>query len=79
MRRRVAIAAVFANKPEVPLMDEPFMGWTTPGGPRCIWVLVDLWTSAGNTVFFVTHNLEEALTLAARIIVLTRSTTCGSR
>jgi NitT/TauT family transport system ATP-binding protein len=72
MRRRVAIAAVFANEPEVLLMDEPFIGLDYARRVALHRVLVDLWTSAGNTVFFVTHNLEEALTLATRIIVLVR-------
>jgi NitT/TauT family transport system ATP-binding protein len=70
MRRRVAIAAVFANEPEVLLMDEPFSGLDYARRAQLHQVLVDLWTSVGNTVFFVTHNLEEALTLANRVIVL---------
>jgi len=72
MRRRVAIAAVFANEPQVLLMDEPFIGLDYARRAALHRVLVDLWTSAGNTVFFVTHNLEEALTLATRIVVLVR-------
>jgi NitT/TauT family transport system ATP-binding protein len=72
MRRRVAIAAVFANEPEVLLMDEPFSGLDYARRVALHQVLVDLWTSVGNTVFFVTHNLEEALTLAHRVIVLIR-------
>jgi NitT/TauT family transport system ATP-binding protein len=70
MRRRVAIAAVFANEPEVLLMDEPFSGLDYARRVALHQVLVDLWSTVGNTVFFVTHNLEEALTLADRIIVL---------
>ena len=72
MRRRVAIAAVFANEPNVLLMDEPFISLDYARRAALHRVLVDLCTSAGNTVFFVTHNLEEALTLASRIIVLIR-------
>jgi NitT/TauT family transport system ATP-binding protein len=72
MRRRVAIAAVFANEPQVLLMDEPFIGLDYARRAALHRVLVDLWTSADNTVFFVTHNLEEALTLATRIVVLVR-------
>jgi NitT/TauT family transport system ATP-binding protein len=70
MRRRVAIAAVFANEPDVLLMDEPFTGLDYARRAALHQVLVDLWRSVGNTVFFVTHNLEEALALATRIIVL---------
>jgi NitT/TauT family transport system ATP-binding protein len=72
MRRRVTIAAVFANEPELLLMDEPFSGLDYARRAALHQVLVDLWTSVGNTVFFVTHNLEEALTLATRLIVLIR-------
>ena len=72
MRRRVAIAAVFANEPRVLLMDEPFIGLDYARRAALHQVLVDLWRGAGNTVFFVTHNLEEALTLATRIVVLVR-------
>ena len=72
MRRRVAIAAVFANEPELLLMDEPFSGLDYARRAALHQVLVDLWTSVGNTVFFVTHNVDEALTLASRIIVLIR-------
>jgi NitT/TauT family transport system ATP-binding protein len=70
MRRRVAIATVFANEPDILLMDEPFTGLDDARRTALHQVLVDLWTSAGNTVFFVTHNLEEALTLATRLVVL---------
>jgi NitT/TauT family transport system ATP-binding protein len=72
MRRRVAIATVFANEPRVLLMDEPFIALDDARRAALHQVLVDLWTSVGNTVFFVTHNLEEALTLATRIVVLIR-------
>lgn len=72
MRRRLTLAAVFANEPEVLLMDEPFTGLDYARRAALHQVLIDLWTSASNTVFFVTHNLEEALTLASRIIVLIR-------
>jgi NitT/TauT family transport system ATP-binding protein len=72
MRRRVAIAAVFANEPDVLLMDEPFTGVDYARRAVLHKVLVDLWTAARNTVFFVTHNVEEALALATRILVLVR-------
>ena len=71
MRRRVALAAVFANEPDVLLMDEPFTGLDYARRARLHQVLVALWGNAGNTVLFVTHNVEEALTLANRIVVMT--------
>ena len=70
MRRRAAIAAVFANEPDVLLMDEPFVGLDYARRAVLHQVLVDLWSRAGNTVFFVTHDLDEALALASRILVV---------
>jgi NitT/TauT family transport system ATP-binding protein len=70
MRRRVAIAAVFANEPDVLLMDEPFTGLDYARRAVLHKVLVDLWMVTRNTVVFVTHNVDEALALANRIVVL---------
>jgi NitT/TauT family transport system ATP-binding protein len=70
MRRRVAIAAVFANRPSVLLMDEPFTGLDFARRAILYRVLVDLWTDARNTVIFVTHNIDEALALADRILIV---------
>ncbi|HET6865096.1 MAG TPA: ABC transporter ATP-binding protein [Solirubrobacteraceae bacterium] len=72
MRRRVTLATVFANEPDVLLMDEPFTGLDYARRAVLHQVLVDLWRRAGNTVLLVTHNLEEALTLADRIVVMIR-------
>lgn len=72
MRRRVALAAVFANEPEVLLMDEPFTGLDYARRAALHQVLVRLWRGAQNTVCFVTHDVEEALTLANRIVVMVR-------
>jgi NitT/TauT family transport system ATP-binding protein len=70
MRRRAAIAAVFANEPDVLLMDEPFVGLDYARRALLHRVLVQLWTGARNTIFFVTHDLDEALALASRILVV---------
>ena len=71
MRRRVAIAAVFANKPEVLLMDEPFVGIDYLRLAQLHEVLLDLWQEAEKrAVFMVTHDIDEALTLADRIFVI---------
>jgi ABC-type nitrate/sulfonate/bicarbonate transport system ATPase subunit len=72
MRRRVALAAVFANRPEVLLMDESFTGLDYARRAALHQVLVELWRNAGNTVLVVTHNVEEALTVANRIVVMVR-------
>jgi NitT/TauT family transport system ATP-binding protein len=70
MRRRVAIAAVFANEPEVLLMDEPFVGLDYARRATLHQVLLDLWQGSGRTVFFITHDVDEALALADRVIVI---------
>ncbi len=74
MRRRVAIATVFANEPRVLLMDEPFTGLDYARRAVLYDVLLELWQRAGNTVFFVTHDIDEALTLAGRILVVVDGT-----
>jgi NitT/TauT family transport system ATP-binding protein len=70
MRRRVAIAAVFANQPDVLLMDEPFVGLDYVRRAKLHKVLLDLWQASRRTVFFITHDIEEALMLADRILVV---------
>lgn len=70
MRRRAAIAAVFANEPSVLLMDEPFVGLDYARRTGLYDVLIQLWKRARNTVFFVTHDVDEALALASRIFVI---------
>jgi NitT/TauT family transport system ATP-binding protein len=70
MRRRVAIAAVFANGPDVLLMDEPFVGLDYTRRANLHDVLLDLWQESRRTVFFITHDIDEALALADRIIVV---------
>jgi NitT/TauT family transport system ATP-binding protein len=71
MRRRVAIAAVLANRPDVLLMDEPFTGLDYVRRDQLCQVLENLWSEVGCTVFFITHDIDEALTLADRIIIIT--------
>jgi NitT/TauT family transport system ATP-binding protein len=70
MRRRVAIAAVLANQPDVLLMDEPFTGLDYVRRNLLCRILEDLWNEVGCTVFFVTHDIDEALTLADRIVIV---------
>ena len=72
MRRRAAIAAVFANEPDVLLMDEPFTGLDYARRKVLYSVLYDLWQRSGNTVFCVTHDLDEALAMATRIVVVVK-------
>lgn len=70
MRRRAAIATVFANEPDVLLMDEPFVGLDYARRMGLYEVLIQLWKRSESTVFFVTHDVDEALTLASRIFLI---------
>lgn len=70
MRRRVAIAAVLANRPDVLLMDEPFTGLDYVRRAKLYKVLEDLWEEVGSTVFCITHDVDEAMLLADRVIVV---------
>ena len=71
MRKRVAIAAVFANDPDILLMDEPFGSLDYFTRTNLHATLLDLWQETGKTIVFVTHDVDEALVLADRIIVVT--------
>jgi NitT/TauT family transport system ATP-binding protein len=73
MLKRVAIAAVFANGGEVLLLDEPFGALDYVTRRQLHDVLLALWETPGarrRTVLFVTHDVDEALTLADRIVVM---------
>ena len=70
-RTRVAIAATLASEPKVLLMDEPFSALDSQTRNLMESDLLDLWEKAGGqTVLFVTHDLEEAIGLSDRVVVL---------
>ncbi len=72
MRRRVALCAALAIQPRVLLMDEPFGALDTFTKASIQQYLLKFWDSLRPTVIFVTHDLEEAVTLADRVVVLSR-------
>jgi NitT/TauT family transport system ATP-binding protein len=69
-RQRVAIARALALDPDIILMDEPFSALDPNTRARLRQQLVELWQETAKTILFVTHDVEEALTLADRIVVL---------
>jgi NitT/TauT family transport system ATP-binding protein len=71
MRKRVALAQTFINEPQILLMDEPFSALDVQTRTLMEDELLTLWSSLKASVVFVTHDLEEAISLADRVCVLT--------
>ncbi len=72
MRHRVAIARAYIVDPVMLLMDEPFVALDAQTREGLQRDLLDLWQRLKKTVIFVTHNLEEAILLGTRVIVLSQ-------
>ena len=70
MQQRVALARSLATEPELLLLDEPFGSLDTRTRHALERVLLDVWKATGTTVVFVTHDIEEAVYLAERLVVL---------
>ena len=70
MKQRVAIARAFATKADLVLMDEPFVSLDQPTRERMQQEVLDIWQHHKRTIIFVTHNLEEAVFLGDRVIIL---------
>jgi NitT/TauT family transport system ATP-binding protein len=75
-RQRVAIARALAVDPGIILMDEPFSALDPDTRRRMRADLIQLWRDTRKTIVFVTHDLDEALELADRIVVLSSKPTC---
>jgi NitT/TauT family transport system ATP-binding protein len=73
MRKRVAIAQSWIVDPRILLMDEPFGALDVQTRQNMENELLELWQESGKTVLFITHDLEEAIALADRVVVLTAS------
>jgi taurine transport system ATP-binding protein len=69
-KQRVAIARTLANNPEVILMDEPFGALDSFTRKKMQVMIRKLWKKNNATIFFVTHDIEEALLLGTKIYVM---------
>ena len=70
MRKRVDIGRVYANDPDVLLMDEPFGALDAQTKERMQSDLLEAWQQTRKTVIFVTHDLEEAIFLSDQVVVM---------
>jgi len=71
MRQRVSIARAFANQPELLLLDEPFGALDALTRGTIQDELIKIWSATEQTVFMITHDVDEAILLADRILLMT--------
>jgi ABC-type nitrate/sulfonate/bicarbonate transport system ATPase subunit len=70
MQQRTAIARVLANNPKIMLLDEPFGALDNQTRALMQETLLEIWERERKTVMFVTHDIEESIFLASRVVVM---------
>ena len=70
MKQRVAIARAYAANPEVLLLDEPFGALDAQTRVQLQTELLETWEKEKKTCFFITHDVDEAIILAQRVIIM---------
>jgi len=71
MKKRVDLARAYANRPEILLMDEPFGALDVMTKEKMQLELLRLWERDARTIVFVTHDIEEALFVGHRVLIMT--------
>jgi NitT/TauT family transport system ATP-binding protein len=75
MQQRVAIARAVAYRPQILLMDEPFAAVDAQTRAELEDLIRDIWHRLGVTILFITHDIDESVYLAQRVLVLSNSPT----
>ncbi len=70
MRQRVSIGRTLINGPEILLMDEPFSALDALTREQLQDALRDLWMEKKNTIFFITHDIDEAMVMGTRVLIM---------